>query len=76
MAKHTMEAEVIGVFGLAAAGIAFAVACCAAWITHVVWIVTILAGNAGATAGQIALGAIGAFFPPVGVIHGFLLWLS
>ena len=48
----------------------------AAWITHVVWIVKILMSAAGATAGQIALGALGAFMPPIGVIHGIIIWFS
>lgn len=48
----------------------------AAWITHVAWIITALAAPAGATWGQIALGAIGAFMPPVGVIHGFMIWFG
>lgn len=48
----------------------------AAWLTHVVWIVKALASTAGATAGQIVLGVLGAFVPPVGVIHGLILWFS
>ena len=48
----------------------------AAWVTHIVWIIGKLAGDAGATMGQIALGAIGAFMPPVGVIHGVMIWFG
>lgn len=48
----------------------------AAWATHVVWIIRKLASDEGATVGQMALGAIGAFMPPVGAIHGVMLWLS
>jgi hypothetical protein len=58
------------------ASIAIAVAVLAAWITHIVWIIQKLASDAGATFGQMALGAIGAFMPPVGVIHGVMIWLG
>ena len=44
-----------------------------AWITHVVWIIAALASSGGATGGQIALGLMGAFMPPVGVVHGFMV---
>ena len=47
-----------------------------AWVTHVVWIVKALASDAGATAGQIVLGLLGAVIPPVGVIHGYIIWFS
>lgn len=48
----------------------------AAWVTHVIWIIGALASDAGATGGQMMLGAVGAFMPPVGVIHGFMIWLG
>lgn len=48
----------------------------AAWATHIIWIVRVLASDKGATFGQCALGAIGAFMPPVGVLHGILIWLG
>jgi len=48
----------------------------AAWCTHVIWIIRALASPEGATAGQMALGAIGAFMPPIGVIHGLMLWFG
>ena len=45
-----------------------------AWATHVVWIIKVLASDKGATLGQIVLGAVGTFFPPVGVVHGVMIW--
>jgi hypothetical protein len=48
----------------------------AAYITHVVWIVSALADDKGATAGQIILGLLGIFVPPVGVIHGLTVWFN
>lgn len=48
----------------------------AAWVTHMVWVIKVLASDKGATAGQMVLGAIGAFMPPVGVLHGFLIWFG
>lgn len=52
------------------------ITCLAAWFTHIIWIVAKLAGNVGATAGQMVLGAIGAFIPPVGAIHGVMIWFG
>ena len=50
--------------------------CMAAWITHVVWGVNKLMSDAGATAGQIVLLLFGTFVPPIGVIHGLIIWFS
>lgn len=62
--------------GAALAWITFAAGLMAAWGTHVIWIVTKLASDHGATGGQMVLGALGALMPPVGIIHGVILWLS
>lgn len=60
----------------AIAFIVFILACIGAWITHVVWIIGTLASDAGATVGQMVLGGIGALMPPVGVIHGLMIWVG
>lgn len=52
------------------------IAAVGAWITHVVWIIQHLASSVGATAGQIVLGILGTVVPPIGVIHGFILWFT
>lgn len=70
------SAEGAGVFGLVSIPILLAIACFAAWATHIVWIIKVLASNAGATAGQMVLGALGAFMPPVGMIHGVMIWFG
>jgi len=62
----------LGIFGILSLGIITA----AAWITHVVWIVKALASSSGATMGQMVLGGLGAFMPPIGVVHGIILWFS
>jgi len=49
----------------------------AAWVTHVIWIIMTLASSTPpATVGQMVLGALGVFIPPVGVIHGILIWFG
>lgn len=53
---------------------AFLLSAIAAWFTHVGWIVMTLASDKGATVGQIILGVLGAFVPPVGSIHGYIIW--
>lgn len=47
-----------------------------AWITHVIWAIKTLASDAGITFGQIVLAVLGTFVPPVGVIHGVIIWFS
>jgi hypothetical protein len=51
---------VIGVF-------AFQIACCAAWVAHIIHTVT---------REEWILFAIGTFIPPIGSIHGFGIWLG
>lgn len=48
----------------------------AAYITHIVWIVSTLAGPAGVTFGQFLLGFLGLFIPPIGVVHGLIIWFT
>lgn len=47
-----------------------------AWITHVVWIVRTLARSDGAAASQMVLGILGVLMPPVGILHGYMIWLG
>lgn len=74
--RFQMVAEGAGIMGLVSVPILLAIAAFAAWATHVVWIIKVLASNAGATAGQMVLGALGAFMPPVGMIHGVMIWFG
>ena len=62
--------------GLLAVPVLLAIASVAAWATHIIWIISALASDAGATVGQMVLGGIGAFMPPVGAIHGLMIWLG
>jgi hypothetical protein len=54
--------------------LALVVTLAAAWVTHVIWIIGTLASDVGSTGGQIALGFLGTVFPPIGAIHGLILW--
>jgi hypothetical protein len=47
-----------------------------AWITHIIWVIGKLAGPVGITGGQIALAFLGTFVPPIGVIHGVMIWFG
>ncbi len=47
-----------------------------AWLTHIMWVIGKLAGPAGVTVGQIILALLGSFIPPVGVIHGIMIWFG
>ena len=46
----------------------------AAWITHIVWLLQKLGADGGVTFGQILLGLLGLLVPPVGVVHGVMIW--
>lgn len=56
--------------------VAFVCTILSAWVTHIVWIIGTLASPAGATVGQMVLGVLGAFVPPFGIVHGFMIWLG
>lgn len=46
------------------------------WITHIVWVIGKIAGSAPVTGGEMAIGVIGAFMPPIGAIHGVIIWFT
>lgn len=71
---HNRNFNPAGLF--AALPAVFVLGVLSAWVTHVIWIIAQLASDFGATTGQIVLGLIGAFMPPVGVIHGLMIWLG
>lgn len=56
--------------------IGFWIMCLASWVTHIIWIIGKLSSDVGATTGQMVLGGIGAFMPPVGMIHGVMIWFG
>lgn len=46
-----------------------------AWITHVVWAVKLMmSSTAIITGGKMALIILGILVPPVGMVHGWILW--
>jgi len=62
--------------GCAFVGLMIGFTSIAAWITHVIWVIRILAAPEGTTIGRIVLAVCGVFFPPVGVIHGGMIWFG
>ena len=62
--------------GLLVFSIAMALVAFAAWITHVMWVIGKLAGDAGITFGQLMLAVLGTFVPPIGVLHGIMIWFG
>lgn len=61
---------------IAFAVIALVIGAAAAYLTHLIWAVHALASDHAATAGQIVLSVAGTFLPPIGVMHGLVLWCS
>ena len=46
-----------------------------AYITHFIWMITtMMATDPAATGGQMVLAILGVVAPPVGVVHGWILW--
>lgn len=48
----------------------------AAWVTHIVWVLGKITGSAAVTGGEMGIAVLGAFVPPIGAIHGVILWFS
>lgn len=62
------------VFGAGCLG--FFLVILAAYLTHLVWVIGKLAGAAGVTSGQIVLAVLGSFMPPIGIVHGVMIWFG
>ena len=56
--------------------ITFFLAVLSAYITHLKWALALLTSDATASTGQYILSVFGTFMPPIGVIHGVMLWFS
>lgn len=62
--------EVAALIGL----IALIVAPIVAWTTHCVWWMKLIMNEQMDTIGEGVLAVLGTLCPPIGVIHGFILW--
>lgn len=62
--------ELIAIF----AAFSFVISLSAAWITHVVWWINLMMNEQLDTLGEAVLAILGTLCPPVGVIHGFIIW--
>jgi hypothetical protein len=60
---------VLSIFGFILTGFA-------GWVTHILWVIGKITGVAPVTGGEMAIGVIGAFMPPIGAVHGVILWFS
>jgi hypothetical protein len=65
----TLKTIIISVVLLAAVG----VTCLVGWVTHIIWWVTLAMDEKLDTWSEIFLAAAGTLFPPIGVIHGFII---
>ena len=64
--------DMVGITGL----ITFLVSFLAAYITHLVWVINTLSSAVVITFGQFVLSMFGVFIPPIGALHGVIIWLS
>ena len=62
--------------GLLVFSVAMALLAFAAWITHVMGVIGKLAGDTGITLGQLMLAVLGTLVPPIGVLHGIMIWFG
>ena len=51
------------------------IALLAAELTHIIWAIMLL-GRDVITTGQLVLGVLGVVFPPLGIIHGVMIWFG
>jgi hypothetical protein len=65
----------LGINGFIAA-LAFVLTVFSAFVTHLVWTISVLTADVGATTGQIGFAVLGAVVPPLGAIHGLGLWFG
>jgi hypothetical protein len=48
----------------------------AAYIRHLAWSIGLLMSDGNIAVQKLVLAGIGVLAPPIGVIHGFILWFS
>lgn len=47
------------------------------WVRHMMWSIVLLTTDTGATVlGKYVLAVLGVFMPPIGAIHGFMIFLG
>jgi hypothetical protein len=54
--------------------IALGIAPIAAWITHIYWSLSGLFTGSMTETSDFVIAVLGAFIPPIGIIHGIYLW--
>lgn len=76
MSRYLSKTEASLGLGGALVALAFMLTVFAAYITHLVWSIKLLMAAAAPVWNQVVLAILGSFVPPVGVIHGLVLWFS
>lgn len=66
--------ENLGWFTLFTSVIAFVALLFAAWATHVAWWISLCMTEQMDTLGEAVLAILGTLVPPIGVLHGLILW--
>lgn len=74
MPKYNVKLSDNGTIVLGLFVIVFIITNIFAYLTHIVWSVKAL--MADATVSQMVLAVAGTFLPPIGVIHGWVVWFS
>lgn len=66
----TIDTEDVVAFSVCAAVVSLPLA----FLTHMIWTIKLLMGGAALAGGQVALMLIGIIVPPIGILHGYVLW--
>lgn len=74
MGRSSIDFEGAMIGGSVAAAISFVVAAAAAFVTHVMWIFSILMNDSAVSTGKAIIAILGVVFPPIGCMHGVWLW--
>ena len=56
--------------------ILFIIGTVGAYIRHLAWTITLLLSDGNIAVQKLVLAGLGVVFPPVGMIHGWMLWLG
>lgn len=64
--------------GVTAAAFVFWLSVVSAYITHLIWSISLLVSDAAlnTAVGKIVLAVLGVIVPPIGVIHGVMVWFG
>jgi len=71
-----MDKGITAIFGVSGTFLVIGLSALAGWLTHIAVAISALVGDGPVALGYGILLAVGAFMPPVGVVHGWGIWFG